>query len=60
MSIDRDSSTIIEKVIQDAKDVANREGKIIPAYFEYDVQHRFLGLIIGILKKLMKKYYRPK
>ena len=59
-SIDRDSSAIVEKVIQDAKDVANREGKTIPTYFEYDVQDRFHGLLIGISKKLMKKYSRPK
>jgi hypothetical protein len=59
-TIDRDSAAIVEKAIQDAKEAASREGKTIPQYFEYDVQDRFHGLLIGLAKKLMKKYYKPK
>jgi hypothetical protein len=59
-SIDRDSAAIVEKAIQDAKEVANREGKTIPTYFEYDVQDRFHGLLVGLAKKLMKKYDNPR
>ena len=59
-SIDRDSASIVEKAILDRKELAKREGKKISEHFEYEVQDRFHGLLIGIAKKLMKKYRRPK
>jgi hypothetical protein len=59
-TIDRDSAAIVETALEDAKEIANREGKRIPEYFEYNVQDRFHDLLIGISKKLMKKNHKPK
>jgi hypothetical protein len=60
-SIDRDSQSIVEKAITNAKEKARIEGKTpILDTFDYEVQDRFHGLLIGLAKRIMKKYEQPK
>jgi hypothetical protein len=58
-NIVRDSSAIIEEVIKEAKENANKEARKIPESFDLDVMDRYQGLVTGITKHLMKKYERP-
>src|SRR5207244_9932532 len=60
-SIDKDSEGIVEKAIASAKERARMEGKTpILETFDYEVQDRFYGLLIGLAKRVMKKYEQPK
>ena len=60
-SIDKDSQSIVEKAITNAKEKARIEGKTpVLDTFEYEVQDRFYGLLFGLAKRIMKKYERPK
>jgi hypothetical protein len=60
-TIDKDSFSIIEKAIISAKDKAKMEGKApIPETFDYEIQDRFHGVIVGLAKRIMKKYEQPK
>jgi hypothetical protein len=56
-SIDKDSDSIVEKAIANAKEKGRMEGKTpILETFDYEVQDRFHGLLIGLAKRIMKKY----
>ena len=60
-SIDTDSEGIIEESIANAKEKARMEGKTpVLETFDYEVQDRFHGLMIGLAKRVMKKYEQPK
>ncbi|MFL6399787.1 MAG: hypothetical protein ACJ72J_09460 [Nitrososphaeraceae archaeon] len=60
-SIDNDSQSIVEKAIINAKEKARMEGKTpVLDTFDYEVQDRFHGLLIGLAKRIMRKYERPK
>ena len=60
-SIDKDSEVIVEKAIGNAKEKARMEGKSpVLETFDYEVQDRFHGLLIGLTKRIMKKYEQPK
>jgi hypothetical protein len=60
-SIDTASEGIIQESIANAKDKARMEGKTpVLDTFDYEVQDRFHGLMIGLAKRVMKKYDRPK
>ena len=59
--IDKDSEGIIEKAIANAKEKARMEGTTpVLETFGYEVQDRFHGLLIGLAKRIMKKYEQPK
>src|SRR6266480_2115715 len=57
-TIDRDSDGIVGNAIANAKDKAKKEGKTtsIMETFDYEVQDRFHGLLVGLAKRIMKKY----
>lgn len=58
--IDKDSSSIIEKAILNAKDKAKTEGKApILETFDYEIQDRFYGVLLGLAKRIMKKFEQP-
>jgi hypothetical protein len=60
-TIDKDSDSIIEKVIANAKEKITTDGKASPtSSFEYEVIDRFYGLLFGIAKRIMKDHERPK
>ena len=60
-SIDKDSEGIVEKGIANAKEKARMEGKTpVLETFDYEVQDRFHGLLLGLAKRIMKKYEQPK
>jgi len=60
-SIDKDSQSVVEKAIANAKEKARMEGKTpVLDTFDYEVQDRFHGLLFGLAKRIMKKYERPK
>ena len=53
-SIDRDSEGILEESIANAKEKARIEGKTpVLETFDYEVQDRFHGLMIGLAKHIM-------
>jgi hypothetical protein len=59
--IDKDSSSIIEKAIINAKEKTRIEGKVsILETFDYEIQDRFYGVLVGLAKRIMKKYEQPK
>jgi hypothetical protein len=61
--IDRDSESVVEKAIANSKDKAKAEGKTsssILETFDYEVKDRLHGLLIGLAKRIMKKYEEPK
>jgi hypothetical protein len=60
-SIDKDSEGLVEKAIANAKERGRMEGKTpVLETFDYEVQDRFHGLLLGLTKRIMKKYERPK
>ena len=64
--IEKDSEGIVEKAILNAQEKTKTEGKAIPSKdfdlegFRADVEYRFYGLLVGIAKRLMAYYERPK
>lgn len=60
-SIIKDSASIIEKSVANAKDAAKRDGRDsnILDTFEDEVQDRIRGLLIGLAKRVMKKHPQP-
>jgi hypothetical protein len=64
--IEKDSEDIIEKAISNAQEKIKTEEKAIFSKnfnlegFHADVEYRFHGLLIGIAKRLMTHYERPK
>jgi hypothetical protein len=60
-AIDKDSEGIVERAIANAKEKARTDGKSdVLETFDYEVQDRFHGLLIGLSKRVMKKYEQPK
>jgi len=60
-SIDKDSEAIVQKAIANSKERVRMEGKTpLLETFDFEVQDRFHGLLIGLAKRVMKKYPRPK
>jgi hypothetical protein len=64
--IEKDSEDIIEKAISNAQEKIKTEEKALPSKnfnlegFHADVEYRFHGLLVGIAKRLMTHYERPK
>jgi len=60
-TIEKDSEGIVEMAIANAKEKARTDGKsAVLETFDYEVQDRFHGLLIGLSKRVMKKYEQPK
>ncbi|MBV9669258.1 MAG: hypothetical protein JO327_14170, partial [Nitrososphaeraceae archaeon] len=60
-SIDKDSEDILQKAIANSKSRVKMEGKTpLLETFDFEVQDRFHGLLIGLAKRVMKKYPQPK
>jgi hypothetical protein len=60
-SIDKDSQSIVERAIANAKEKARMEEKTpVLDTFDYEVQDRFHGLSLGLAKRIMKNYEQPK
>ena len=60
-TIEKESSGIVEKAIVHAKDKARTEGRApVLETFDYEIQDRFHGLLMGLAKRIMKKYEQPK
>jgi hypothetical protein len=55
----KESSNTIENVINYTKEVAKEEYRVIPDYFNDQVQSFTNGLFLSITKRLMKKFERP-
>jgi hypothetical protein len=64
--IEKDSEDIIEKAITNAQEKIKTEEKAVSSKsfnlegFHADVEYRFHGLLVGIAKRLMTHYERPK
>jgi hypothetical protein len=64
--IEKESCNIVEKAISNAQEKIKTEEKAIPSKnfnlegFCADVEYRFHGLLVGIAKRLMTHYERPK
>jgi hypothetical protein len=64
--IEKDSQDIVEKAITNAQEKIKTEEKAISSKnfnlegFRADVEYRFHGLLVGIAKRLMTHYERPK
>lgn len=57
--ITKESVDIVSIVIADTLDSANKENRFVQHDFEDQVNEIYCGLILGITKRLMKKYERP-
>lgn len=60
LSIQKESSAISDSIISYKKDWARGEGREIPPKFEDDVKDRIRGILIGLAKRIMYKFERPK
>jgi hypothetical protein len=64
--IEKDSEDIIEKAVSNAQEKIKTEEKAVSSKnfnlegFHADVEYRFHGLLVGIAKRLMTHYERPK
>ena len=54
-----ESSEIIATVIRDTLDRASRENRFVQDDFELQVKNIHEGLILGMSRRLIKKYERP-
>ena len=54
-----ESSEIIATVIRDTLDRASRENRFVQDDFEFQVKNIHEGLILGMSRRLIKKYERP-
>jgi len=61
-TMSRDSDSIVETTIANTKDKAKKEGNALATIetFDSDVRDRFHGLLVGLTKRIMKKYQQPK
>lgn len=61
-TIARDSDGIVESTIANTKDKSKKEGNTsaIIETFDSDVRDRFCGILLGLAKRIMKKYPQPK
>jgi len=55
----KESSEIVNTVIKDTLEGAHQENRFVEDDFETQVNDIYNGLIIGMAKRLMKKYERP-
>ena len=60
LSIQKESSAISDSLISYKKEWAKGEGREIPSNFDDDVNDRIHGILIGLAKRIMYKYERPK
>ncbi|MGC2563838.1 MAG: hypothetical protein WA326_12620, partial [Nitrososphaeraceae archaeon] len=64
--IEKDSQDIVEKAVSNAQEKIKTEEKAVSSKnfnlegFRADVEYRFHGLLVGIAKRLMTHYERPK
>ena len=64
--IEKDSQDIVEKAVSNAQEKIKTEEKAVSSKnfnlegFHADVEYRFHGLLVGIAKRLMTHYERPK
>jgi hypothetical protein len=59
-SIQKESCEIIESITTYKKEWARGEGRDIPSNFDDDVNDRIHGILIGLGKRIMYKFERPK
>jgi hypothetical protein len=59
-SIQKESREIIDNITTYKKEWAKGEGREIPNNFDYDVNDRIHGLLMGLAKRIMYKFQRPK
>lgn len=59
-TIENDSSSMIDEAITSSREWATSRGKSIPETFENEVKDRAHGLLVGFVKRIMKKYEQPK
>ena len=64
--IEKDSEDIVDKAISNAQEKIKTEEKAVSSKnfnlegFRADVEYRFYGLLVGVTKRLMTHYERPK
>jgi hypothetical protein len=58
-SIQKESREIIDNITTYKKEWAKGEGREIPNNFDYDVNDRIHGLLMGLAKRIMYKFQRP-
>jgi hypothetical protein len=59
-AIQKEAREIVDSTITYKKDWARGEGREIPSNFDDDVNDRFHGILIGLAKRIMYKFERPK
>ena len=60
LTIQKESSEISDSIISFKKEWAKGEGKEIPSNFDDDVNDRIHGILVGLAKRIMYKFERPK
>src|SRR6476659_4045025 len=60
LTIQKESSEISDSIISFKKEWAKGEGKEIPSKFDDDVNDRIHCILIGLAKRIMYKFERPK
>jgi len=60
LKIQKESSAISDSIISFKEEWARGEGREIPPNFEDDVKDRIHGILIGLAKRIMYKFERPK
>ncbi len=58
--IECDSVDAIKLTLQDSIDTQHRFGNVIPVGYEDILRDRFHGILVGFIKRIMKKYEKPK
>jgi len=59
-SIQKESCEVIDGITTYKKEWARGEGRIIPSNFDDDVNDRIHGILVGLAKRIMYKFERPK
>ena len=59
-SIQKEAKETVENIITYKKEWASSEAREIPSNFDDDVNDRFHGLLIGLARRIMYKYEKPK
>ena len=57
--IEKESSEIVNTIIEDTLEIARRENRFVEDTFELQVNDICNGLIMGMTRRLMKKHERP-
>lgn len=58
--IQKESYSVTENILSYKKEWARGEGREIPPNFDDDVKDRIHGILIGLAKRIMYRYERPK